>query len=338
MSADRQRQLNRALLARQFLLERVEQPVAETVEHLVGLQAQATTPPYYGLAARLRGFGVEALSAPLEAGELVRMTLMRATVHLVTPRDAAFLRPLMQPAIERNHRGAFGRRMGEVTREQVLEAVARADGGLTAREIASGLGEDLEALANAVRAYAPLIQLPPRGVWGKGGAARYGPLPVELEAEPEIEQLVVRYLRAFGPATVKDCQRWCGLTRLKAVFERLDLIRLDEFYDVPEAPRPDPDVPAPVRFLGEYDNVLLGHADRSRIIPPGFPWGEMLAHGRYVNNLLVDGMLRGTWWMEDEVLAIRPFGRIGRDEVEAEARTVPGAADVRFERALPSSA
>jgi hypothetical protein len=310
--------------------------IVDAVEHLVGLQAQATTPPYYGLAARLRGFGVEALSAPLEAGALVRMTLMRATVHMVTPRDAAFLRPLMQPAIERNHRGAFGRRMGEVTREHVLAAVARADGAMTAREIATGLGEDLEALANAVRAYAPLVQLPPRGVWGKGGTARYGPLAVELEAEPDVEELVLRYLRAFGPATVKDCQKWCGLTRLKPVFERLDLIRLDEFYDVPDAPRPDPDVPAPVRFLGEYDNVLLGHADRSRIIPSGFPWGAMLAHGRYVNNLLVDGMLRGAWWMEEEVLAVRPWGEIPRAEVEAEAAFVPGAADVRFEPALPS--
>ena len=93
-----------------------------------------------------------------------------------------------------------------------------------------------------------------------------------------------------------------------------------------------------MRFLGEYDNVLLGHADRSRIIPPGFPWGAMLAHGRYVNNLLVDGMLRGTWWMEDDVLAIRPYGRIPRDEVEAEARTVRRSGRRPLRAALPSTA
>jgi len=139
-----------------------------------------------------------------------------------------------------------------------------------------------------------------------------------------------------------DAQKWSGLTKLKPVFERLDLMRFaGALFDLPDAPRPDPDTPAPVRFLGEYDNVLLGHADRSRIIPPGFPWGDMLAHGRFVNNVLIDGMLRATWWLDDGVLAIRPFGTIPYDEVEAEARAMAafaGADDVRFEPALPSSA
>ena len=177
------------------------------------------------------------------------------------------------------------------------------------------------------------------GVWGKGGTARYGELPVALETDPSVDDLVLRYLRAFGPATVMDCQRWSGLTKLKPVFERLDLLRFEGgLFDLPDAPRPDPDTPAPVRLLGEYDNVLLGHADRSRIIPPGFPWGDMLAHGRFVNNVLIDGMLRATWWLEDGVLAIRPFGAIPYDEVEAEARDMAafaGADDVRFEPALP---
>jgi hypothetical protein len=336
-------ELNRALLARQWLLDRVEVSVPDAVEHLVGLQAQATSPPYYGLAARLKGFAHDDLSAPLESGGLVRMTLMRGTVHLVTRRDAAFLRPLIQPMIERHHRGQFGRRMGEITPAQIVAAVQRelATGPKTAREIARTLGGDEEALANAVRAYAPLVQLPPRGIWGKGGQPRYAPIAVDPDPDPAPDTLVLRYLRAFGPATVMDCQMWCGLTRLKAVFERLDLLRFGDHYDVPEGPRPDPDTPAPVRFLGEYDNVLLAHADRSRIIPPGFPWGGMLAHGRYVNTLLVDGMLRGTWWLEDDTLAIRPFGELPRDEVEAEARVTAafaGARDVRFEPALPSPA
>ena len=156
----------------------------------MGLQAQATPPPYYGLAARLRGFTHADLSAPLEAGELVRMTLMRGTVHLVTPRDAAFLRPLIQPMIERQHRGQFGRRMGETTPEQVVAAAERElrAGPRTAREIARAIGGDEEALANAVRAYVPMIQLPPRGVWGKGGTARYAPFAVD--PEPDVEQLV----------------------------------------------------------------------------------------------------------------------------------------------------
>jgi hypothetical protein len=145
----------------------------------------------------------------------------------------------------------------------------------------------------------------------------------------------VRYLRAFGPATAMDMQSWSGLTRLKAVFDRLrpQLVTFRdeegrELFDLPDAPRPDPDVPAPVRLLGEYDNVLLGHADRRRIIPEGFPWQAMLADGRFVNNVLVNGMLRATWWIERDgkrraTLAVRPFpalSRSERDEVEAETR------------------
>lgn len=235
--------------------------------------------------------------------------------------------------------------MGDTTPERVVEVTRAelAEGPRTAREIARAIGGDEEALANAVRAYAPIVQLPARGVWRKGGTARYGALPVELETEPSVDDLVLRYLRAFGPATVMDCQKWSGLTKLKPVFERLDLLWFDGgLFDLRDAPRPDPDTPAPVRFLGEYDNVLLGHADRARIIPPDFPWGGMLAHGRYVNNLLVDGVLRGTWWLEsDGTLAIRPFGEIPYDEVEAEARamaTFTGSGDVRFEPALPSAA
>jgi Winged helix DNA-binding domain len=227
-----------------------------------------------------------------------------------------------------------------------------AAGPLTAREIATalvarGIGDDVEAIGNAVRAYVPLVQLPPRGVWGKGGRARYATLEewtgLTVEAESSIDDVVLRYLGAFGPASVMDAQNWSGLTKLAAVFERLRprlAVFHDpggrELFDLPDAPRPGGSAPAPVRFLGEYDNVLLGHADRSRIIPEGFPWKAMLAHGRFVNNLLVDGMLRATWWLEDGALAIRPFGALdARDEVEAEARALVAflgePREVRFE-------
>ena len=145
---------------------------------------------------------------------------------------------------------------------------------------------------------------------------------------------MLRYLRAFGPASVLDAQNWSGLTKLREVFERLRdrlVVFSDEsgreLFDLPDAQRPDPDVPAPVRLLGEYDNLLLGHADRTRIIPADFPWAAMLAPGRFVSNLLVDGELRATWWIEREgkaaVLGIRPFGRLSkreREDVEAEAQ------------------
>ena len=362
-----QRQLNRALLERQSLLGRSDAPPAAMVEHLVGLQAQAPLPPYYGLWSRLNDFDPHELGRMLTEREVVRLTLMRATVHLVTPRDAALLRPLVQLTIERNHGGAFGRRMGGADPAELAVAARELLAGepRTAREVARallerGIGDDEEAIANAVRAYVPAVQVPPRGVWGAGGQARYASFEaftgLELEAAPSVDDVVLRYLRAFGPATVMDMQNWSGVTRLKAAFDRLRP-RLAvfaaedgrELFDLPEAPRPDPDTPAPVRLLGEYDNVLLGHADRSRIIPRDFPWGAMLAPGRFVSNLLVDGTLRATWWLERDgkrkaTLAIRPWPALSRAErgaVGDEARAMVEFAaadaavrDVRFEAAV----
>jgi len=362
-----QRALNRALLQRQLLLRRADIPVAAAVEHLLGLQAQAPMPPYYGLWSRLAGFDPRELGRLLTDRQVVRLTLMRGTVHLVTVRDALRLRPLVQPVVERTHNGAFGRRMGGADPGQLAAAVREllADGPKTARELGrrlveGGIGHDVEAIGNAARVYVPLVQVPPRGVWGAGGQARYLPLDSwtgrELEADPSIDEVVLRYLRAFGPASVMDVQSWSGLTRLKAVLERLrpQLLAFrdehgGELFDLPDAPRPGPEVAAPVRFLGEYDNVLLGHADRRRIIPEGFPWQAMLADGRFVNNLLVDGMLRATWRIERDggrraTLVIRPFPELSsaeREQVAAEVQHLldlvaadADARDVRLEAAV----
>jgi Winged helix DNA-binding domain len=338
--------LNRALLERQFLLRRVDIPVREAVEHLLGLQAQAPMPPYYGLWSRLEGFDPHELGRMLTDREVVRMTLMRGTVHLVTVRDALALRPLVQPVVERAHNGAFGRRMGGADPGRLAAAVRDllADEPLTARELGRrlverGIGDDLEAIGNAARVYAPLVQVPPRGVWGAGGQAKYVPLEswvgCDLETEPSIDEIVLRYLGSYGPATVMDMQSWSGLTKLKEDFGRLrpKLVSLrdeegKELFDLPDAPRPDPETPAPVRFLGEYDNVLLGHADRRRIIPEDFPWAAMLAEGRFVSNLLVDGVLRATWRIDRDAkrratLVIRPYPGLSRaehEEVSAEAQ------------------
>jgi hypothetical protein len=351
------RQLNRALLARQHLLRRVDMPVQDMVEHLVGLQAQEVMPPYDGLWSRIAGLDPNELGRLLEERKVVRLTLMRGTVHLVSVRDALALRPLMQPVIERTHNGAFGRRMGGADPDELAAAVREllAEEPLGARElgrrlVARGIGDDPEAIGNATRVYAALVQVPPRGVWGKSGRALYATLESwtgrELEPDPSLDDLVLRYLRAFGPASVPDMQNWCGLTRLREVVERLRdrLVAFcgeggRELFDLPDAPRPDPDTPAPVRFLGEYDNVLLGHKDRRRIIPEDFPWAEMLAPGRFVSNLLVDGSLRATWWVDKErvTLGIRParrFTRRERDEVAAEAERLAAFKDVdeiRFE-------
>ncbi len=340
------RALNRALLERQHLLRRVELPALALIEHLVGLQAQATPPPYYGLWSRLAGFAFEELGALLAARRVVRLTLMRGTVHLVTVDDALALRPLVQPVIERTHNGPFGRRMGGADRSELAAGVREllADGPLTARElarrlVARGVGDDVEAIGNATRVYVPLVQVPPRGVWGVGGQASYATLESwtgrTLHAEPSVDALVLRYLRAFGPAAAADVQNWSGLTRLAGVLERLrpQLVtfrddRGRELFDLPDAPRPEPGGRAPVRFLGEFDNVLLGHADRRRIIPEGYPWGAMLTGGRSVSNLLVDGMLQGCWWIERDgrrcaTLVVRPCGELTpaqRDEVTEEGQ------------------
>lgn len=361
------RALNRALLERQLLSRRHGGlGVGEAVEHLVGLQAQAALPPYYGLWSRLEGFDPVGLGRMLTDREMLRLTLMRGTVHLVTVQDALLLRPLMQVVIERGHNGAFGRRMGGAQIGELQAAVREllAGGPLTARELGRrlverGIGADVEAIGNATRVHVPLVQIPPRGVWGAGGSARYATIEAwtgrELDGDPSIDEVVLRYLRAFGPATVMDVQRWCGLTKLGAVIDRLRP-RLTTFcdeggaelFDVPGSPLPDPDVPVPVRLLGEFDNVLLGHADRRRIIPEDFPWDAMLSHGRFVNNLLVDGMLRGTWWIERDgrraTLAIRPFRELSPDDhaaVAAEAQRMiefacaeAAVRDVRFEAAV----
>lgn len=357
------RALNRALLERQLLLHRRDLSVPEAVEWLVGLQGQAPMPPYYGLWSRLKGFDPHELGRLLVDRRAVRTTLMRGTIHLVTVRDALFLRPLLQDMLDRKY-GAIGRRMGGAARRRFASAVREllADESLTAREVARrlverGIGEEVTEIGYAVPVYVPLVQVPPRGVWGEGGQAKYVTIESwtgrDLDPEPSIDDLVLRYLAAFGPASVMDMQNWSGLTRMKAVFERLRP-RLATFrdeddrelFDLPDAPRPDPEVPAPVRLLGEYDNVLLGHKDRRRIIPDDFPWSAMLAHGRHVNNLLVDGVLRASWWIEREsrrraTLGIRPFRRLSKSErgeaAEEAQRMIDFAAadaqtrDVRFE-------
>ena len=357
------RSLNRALLDRQLLLRRAEVEVRAAVEHLVGLQAQEPLPPYFGLWSRVASFDPGALGAMIADGEVVRMTLMRGTIHLVSVDDAVRLRPLMQPAIDRAASQLL-RRLPEVDggelRRQVVAILAAEPLGareLARRLVARGIGDDPVALGYAIPAFLPLVQLPPRAVWGASGQVRYATLEQwtgrELVPEPSLDELVLRYLAGFGPASVMDMQNWSGLTRLKPAFERLRDRLLTfrdedgrELFDLPDAPRPGPEAPAPVRLLGEYDNVLLGHRDRRRIVPDGFPWDEMLGHGRFVNSLLVDGMLRATWWIEHNgdaraAVGIRPFGRLSRserDQVEAEAARLlelaapgPERREVRFE-------
>ena len=300
--------------------------VPEALEHLVGLQAQAPNAPYYGLWSRLARFSTEDLSELLLSRQVVRTVLMRSTVHLVTARDCLALRPLVAPLLERQL--LSGSPWGKALVGMDLDALVAVGRELveqqprTNPELARCLAErwpdrDGESMAQGLRNLLALVQLPPRGIWGAGGVPTLTTaeswIGAPLEHAPSLDAMVLRYLAAFGPAGVRDAQMWCGLTRLDAVFERLrpGLATFcdeqgRELFDLPEAPRPDPETPAPPRFLPEYDNALVSHADRRRIIAD-----EHRARVFTRGTLLVDGFVRGTWKLTSRTrtatLAIEPF-------------------------------
>src|SRR5918998_1632101 len=309
------RELNRATLERQMLVRRQKLPAAEAIEHLVGLQAQAPNPPYVGLWTRLEGFHPDELARLILDRRAVRIALMRNTVHLVTARDCLALRPLVQPVLDR---GVYANRAHRAEIEGVdIEALVAAGRTLleerprTAKELGELLqtrwpDRDPASLARAIRHLVPLVQVPPRGVWGKSGRATLTTaeawLGRPLDPAPSLDELVVRYLTAFGPATLKDVQTWSGLTRLREVIDRLrSRLRIfrnehgKELFDLPDAPRPDPDTPSPARFLPEFDNVLLSHADRTRIITDEHRKRVMTINGLILGTVLVDGFACGTW-------------------------------------------
>jgi hypothetical protein len=347
------RALNRALLERQLLLQRSTMPVPAAVEHLVGLQAQVPNTPYIGLWTRLEGFNAEYLAQLIKDRRAVRIALMRGTIHLVMQRDCLALRPVVQPIMDRSLKsGAFSRsNMG--IEFQALAAAGRAiveEKPRTLAEIGKLLQErwpdrDATALAYAIRDMLPLVQVPPRGIWGLSGKAisttAENWLGRSLAADQSPDEMILRYLGAFGPATVSDMQKWSGLTRLREVAEglrpRLRTFRDDlgnELFDLPDAPLPHPDTPAPPRFLPEFDNVLLSHSDRNRIIPDEHRWGVFTNNGLILGTVLVDGFVRGTWKITRQrgtaALAIHPFTRLAKQEraalVEEGARLLAFAA------------
>ena len=336
------RALNRATLARQLLLSRAAMSAGDAVSHLLGLQAQNTKPPYYALAARLDAFRPEELSALMEAREVARIVTMRSTIHTHTADDVFTLRPLVQGARDREltlfRKGLVGvdlDRLAVLARELVEERPR------TPKEIREALlvewpDADPQALAVAARCRLPLVQVTPRGLWRRSGqvslttAEHWFGRPAEPVPAPD--DTVLRYLAAFGPASVKDMQTWCGLTRLRDAFERLRprLVTFRdengvELFDLPDASRPDEDTPAPPRFLPEFDNLLLSHADRGRIVAAehkGRTWKGNQAYCVF----LLDGFLAGIWRLEESkertVMTIEPFGRptrAQRAELTAEA-------------------
>jgi hypothetical protein len=311
-----QRALNRALLARQLLLARQERSAAATIEHLVGLQAQVPGNPYIALWSRLKGFQPEELSRLIAGRHAVRTSLMRATIHLVTARDCLALRPVMQPVLERTFASsAFAKNTAGVDLDALL-AAGRAlleERPRTRAELRPFLAErwpgyDADSLASAIGFLLPVVHVTPRGLWGQSGQARLTTIEAwlgrPLDPDPTPDQAVLRYLAAFGPATVADVRIWSRLTGLRAVIERLRprLVtfrdeRGRELFDLPDAPRPDQETPAPPRFLPEYDNILLSHDDRGRIIGHTGSLPTPDGRGGELGSVLVDGFLGGMWRM-----------------------------------------
>ena len=360
-----QRALNRALLARQLLLERVSMPALEAIEHLVGMQAQAPLVPYFGLWDRIDGFRPQDLVDLIESRAAVRApAMMRTTIHLLSAPDYLKMRPVLQPVGERGfYTGSpFGRQLAGIDMEallttgrRLLEAQPR-----TTSEIGKLLSErfagwDVASLGYAVRLLVPVVQTPPRGIWGRGG------LPVIASAEQWLGQplandtspaeMILRYLRAFGPASVQDIQAWSWLTRLRPHVERLRPQlrtfrdeRGRELFDVEDGLLPDPETPAPPRFLPEYDNILLSHDDRTRIISDGIAVPLPPGSGGSIGTILVDGLFAGMWRMTRTAgrieLAIHlpvPPGQRDRQAIEDEAEALirfatedPGAREITF--------
>jgi DNA glycosylase AlkZ-like len=362
------RALGRATLARQLLLERADMPPRDAVAHLVGLQAQVPRDPYVALWSRLKGFEPGRLGRLLEEREVVRTVVMRATIHLVTADDCLLLRPLTQPVLDAEvaRHPEYAPRLRGVDLGAVMAAArpVLAERPRTGPELRAALGErfpdhDPAALAYACRCLLALVQVPPRGVWGR--TARVTTTTAEawlgrpLRSDASIDEVVLRYLAAFGPAATADVAAWSSLTGFRAVIDRLRPglrafrdERGRELLDLPDAPRPDPETPAPARFLPEYDNLLLSHADRSRFVSEEDRRRLSTAPGRVAGSVLVDGPLLGTWRVDREergdggvVLVVRHLRRLTvsqRASVAREGHALlgliepgTGPRDVRFD-------
>jgi hypothetical protein len=334
-----ERTLNRALLARQLLLERRSMSAYGAIEHLVGMQAQAPLAPYVGLWSRLAGFVPDELARLLIDRRAVRISLMRGTIHLVTDRDALALRPLIQPVLDRYHGRAA--RSSDVEpalayARELVESEPRTRAEVRAVFEQRWPSSDADTLAMIAHVVLPLVQTTPRGVWGRNGPATLTTIESwlgrPLPATGALDRLITRYLAAFGPASVADIQTWSGLTRLREVVDRmresLRVFRTEdgvELYDLPDAPRPDRDVEAPPRFLPEYDNALLSHKDRRRLIPGGRRVPLPAGPGAAVGTVLIGGRFEATWRLDGSALIVESFAPLSRPDagaIEAEGRAL----------------
>lgn len=345
------RALNRATLARQFLLDRTTAPVLDVIAHLGGVQAQEPQEPFTGLWSRVRDFRPADLDALLTGRQAVRTHLMRRTVHLVTADDALAWRSRHDAMLRQRALAAYRAELAGLDMEEAAAAgrAVMADGRpRTMAELVDALADRRPAAPRRalgellVAALIPMAQLPPRGLWRTRAGVRNLPLAAWLGRDPDPlpadgsdpagRALVRRYLAAYGPAASADLRAWCGLAGLpaaiRAVREELVSFRDErgrELLDLPDAPRPDPDTPAPVRFLPAFDNAILGYHDRTRIIDDAHR-GLSVAGDRAV---LVDGRVSATWTLATtpldttlRITPLRPLSRRERAGITDEARSL----------------
>lgn len=337
------RALNRATLARQLLLERAAMPAVEAIHHLVALQAQLARPPFMALWSRLKDFKREELLKAIHDREVVRATFLRGTLFYLTKADYLAYRSALQPVLDVGLAQVI-KAKGEIPDLPGVLKLARERFGEAPCdfEVVRQLllerypGVDERGMGYAARMSVPLVQVPDESTWGFPGTPSFTTVEAWLGRDPDPqskpEELVKRYLAAFGPATPQDMQVWSGLKGLKPVFEGMDLVKLGAYYDLPTAPRPEEDVPAPVRFLPDFDTVLSAYDKRLRIIADAHrPHVYQTKNLRVMPVYLVDGMVAGTWKLAGKgVLELMAFGGKASDEVLAEAEALvrfaePGA-------------
>lgn len=333
------RELNRALLARQFLLERSTLPLVTTIERIGGLQTQYAPSGYIGLWSRMRDFRRDALTEALHRRRVIQGTLLRSTIHMVSPRDYwLFLAAIRQP------RQDWWRR---VTRHQIsdldMEAAVRAlreqlaKGPRRADELKAILAErGLPSFAfGGVAQWLDMIRVPPSGTWEQRRADIYGLAdswmrPTAHAESAGLEHVIRRYLGAFGPASVREIADWAGIPnpKLVPVLKGMSVRRFrdekgKELIDLPRAPLPEADIPAPVRFLPTWDATLLVHARRTQILPERYrPLVFNTKTPHSVPTFLIDGIVAGTWRVESGRVELKPFEPIPksvRGEVDDEA-------------------
>ncbi|MEU2038340.1 winged helix DNA-binding domain-containing protein [Nocardia niwae] len=336
------RELNRALLVRQKLVERVRMPPLELVRQLVAVQGQEPNWPYVGLWSRLADFRHDDLAALLRDRSLVRSTMIRRTVHLADAEDYRWLRPTVQSVVVAALKTPYFRDEIDGVDLAALAAAGRellAGQHLRRRELGDLLarrfpGRHPRRLAETVELLVPLTHGPETGAWGRwrnrfvtvGSAEEWTGTPM---AAPQPATLVLRYLAAFGPATVTDMQAWAGITRLAEVVDdlrpRLRVFTDDEhrvLFDLPDAPLADPELPVPVRFLPAFDNALLGHKDRRRIVGEEDRKRTAKEASAGVAVYLVDGFVHGRWSLDGATLRIVPWHPLSASDeaaVRAEA-------------------